>query len=44
MNRMGKKFLDNESGAVSVIVILLLVVFCGFAALALDYGHLVYVK
>jgi hypothetical protein len=44
MNRMGKKFLDNDSGAVSVIVILLLVVFCGFTALALDYGQLVYVK
>jgi hypothetical protein len=44
MNRMGKKFLDNESGAVAVIATLLLVVFCGFIALALDYGQLVYVK
>ena len=44
MNRMGKEFLENESGAVAVIVTLLLVVFCGFAALAIDYGQLVYVK
>ena len=44
MNRMGKKFLDRESGGVAVIVMLLLVVGIGFTALALDYGHLVYVK
>jgi len=44
MNRMGKEFLDNESGAVAVIVALLLVVFCGFAALAIDYGQIVYVR
>ena len=44
MNRMGKKFLNNESGGVAVIVTLLLVVFCGFTALAFDYGQLVYVK
>ena len=44
MNRMGKKFFHTESGGVAVIVTLLLVVFCGFSALALDYGQLVYVK
>jgi len=43
MKRMGKKFLDNESGAVAVIGALLLVVVCGFAALAVDYGKMVYV-
>ena len=44
MNRTGKKFLDRESGGVAVIVTLLLVIVCGFTALALDYGQLVYVK
>jgi hypothetical protein len=44
MKRLGKKFLANESGAVAVIVALLLTVFCGFAALAIDYGNIVYVK
>ena len=44
MNRMGKEFLDNESGAVAVIFAALLVVFCGFAALAVDYGKIVYVR
>jgi hypothetical protein len=44
MNRTGKKFLDRESGGVAVIVMLFLVIGCGFTALALDYGHLVYVK
>ena len=44
MNRMGKEFLDNESGAVAVICAALLVVFCGFAALAVDYGKIVYVR
>lgn len=44
MKRMGKKFLNNESGAVAVIVVLLLTVFCGFAALAVDYGNLVHMK
>jgi Flp pilus assembly protein TadG len=44
MNRMRKKFLDNESGAVAVIVLLLLVAFCGFTALAIDYGQIVYVR
>jgi len=43
MKRMGKEFLDNESGAVAVISAILLVVFCGFAALAVDYGKMVYV-
>ena len=44
MNRMVRKFLDNESGAVAVIATLLLVVFCGFTALGLDYGNLVHVE
>jgi hypothetical protein len=44
MNRMGKKFLDNESGAVSVVFVFLLAVLCGFAALALDYGSIVYMR
>jgi len=44
MNRMGKEFLGNESGAVAVICAVLLVVFCGFAALAIDYGKIVYVR
>jgi Flp pilus assembly protein TadG len=44
MNRMGKEFLGNESGAVAVICAALLVVFCGFAALAVDYGKIVYMR
>jgi hypothetical protein len=41
---MGKEFLDNESGVAAVIGAGLMVVFCGFAALAIDYGQIVYVK
>jgi len=44
MDRMGKEFLDNESGATAAFCALLLVVICGFAALATDYGQIVYVK
>jgi hypothetical protein len=41
---MGKEFLANESGVAAVVVVLLLTVFCGFTALAIDYGNLMYVK
>ena len=44
MNRWKKEFLDNESGAVAVYVAIGLVVFLGFAALALDIAHMVSVK
>ena len=44
MNRMGKKFLDTESGAAAIICAGLLVVFIGFGALAIDYGNIVYVR
>ena len=44
MKRAKKEFLDNDSGAVAVYVAIGLVVFLGFAALALDIAHLVSVK
>lgn len=44
MNRVGKKFFKNESGAVAVVSAIGMVVFLGCAALALDIGHMVSVK
>ena len=46
-NRKAKKkcaLAFDESGAVSVIVAIVLTVLCGFAALALDFGHYYKVK
>jgi Flp pilus assembly protein TadG len=44
MKQMRKRFLDNESGAVAVYVAIGLVVFLGFAAIALDTAHMFTVK
>ena len=44
MNRVGNKFFDNESGAVSVFAAICMVVLLGCAALALDIAHMVSVK
>jgi Flp pilus assembly protein TadG len=44
MNSVKKNFLNNDSGAVAVYVAIGLVVFLGFAGLAIDIAHLVSVK
>ena len=44
MNRVGKEFCQNESGAVAVYVAICMAVLLGCAALALDIGHLVSVR
>ena len=44
MKRGKKEFFVNESGAVAVYAAIGLVVFLGFAALALDIAHMVAVK
>jgi Flp pilus assembly protein TadG len=44
MNRMGKKFCQNESGAVAVYAAIAMAVLLGCTALALDIAHLVSVK
>ena len=44
MSRKLAKLTTETSGAVAVITALALVVVCGAAALAIDWGHLVSVK
>ena len=44
MKRGKQEFLDNESGAVAVYVAIGMVVFLGFATLAIDYGKIVYTR
>jgi hypothetical protein len=44
MKRGKQEFRDNESGAVAVYVAIGLVVFLGFAALAIDVGKIVYTR
>jgi Flp pilus assembly protein TadG len=44
MNRVGKEFCENESGAVAVYTAIGMVVLLACAALALDIAHLVSVK
>jgi Flp pilus assembly protein TadG len=44
MNPTKNDFLHDDSGAVAVFVSIGMVVFLGFAALALDIAHLVAVK
>ena len=44
MNQRAKVFFAGESGAVAVSVAVVLVVLLGMSALAIDYGHLAWVK
>lgn len=44
MNKKARKFVDDQSGAMAVIMALFMVVFLAMAALAIDYGYMAWVQ